>query len=106
MSPRAGLCSRAGVGFTAELARVVIEMPKAGKKNHILKDFFFPVGRKNNAKTGKEFGIVGKKVTIFNAKISPENLICFSFCSARNNSRLRRGGDHVQFQRSIPAVVR
>ena len=40
MSPRAGLCSRAGVGFTAELARVVIEMPKAGKKNHILKDFF------------------------------------------------------------------
>ena len=34
------------------------------------------------------------------------DLICFPFCSAWNNSRLRRGGDHVQFQRSIPAVVR
>ena len=37
-------------------------MPKAGEKNHILGDFFFPRTRKKNAKTGKEFGIEGKKV--------------------------------------------
>ena len=37
------------------------KMPKAGKKNHILGDFFSEVTKKN-AKTGKEFGIEGKKV--------------------------------------------
>ena len=35
-------------------------MPKAGKKNHILGDFFSKAMKKN-AKTGKEFGIEGKK---------------------------------------------
>ena len=35
-------------------------MPKAGKKNHILGDFFSKATKKN-AKTGKEFGIEGKK---------------------------------------------
>ena len=34
-------------------------MPKAGKKNHILGDFFSKATKKN-AKTGKEFGIEGK----------------------------------------------
>ena len=35
-------------------------MPKAGKKNHIFGDFFSEATKKN-AKTGKEFGIEGKK---------------------------------------------
>ena len=35
-------------------------MPKVGKKNHILGDFFFPRERKKR-ETGKEFGIEGKK---------------------------------------------
>ena len=39
-------------------------MPKAGKKNHILGDFFSE-GTKKNAKTGKEFGIEGKKLSVF-----------------------------------------
>ena len=38
-------------------------MPKAGKKNHILGDFFSE-GTKKNAKTGKEFGIEGKKIDL------------------------------------------
>ena len=37
-------------------------MPKAGKKNHIFGDFFSEATKKN-AKTGKEFGIEGKKET-------------------------------------------
>ena len=36
-------------------------MPKAGKKYHIFGDFL-PSGRNKNSKTGKEFGIEGKKV--------------------------------------------
>ena len=39
-------------------------MPKAGKKNHILGDFFSE-GTKKNAKMGKEFGIEGKKLSVF-----------------------------------------
>ena len=35
-------------------------MPKAGKKNHIFGDFFSEATKKT-AKTGKEFGIEGKK---------------------------------------------
>ena len=38
-------------------------MPKAGKKNHIFGDFFSEATKKN-AKTGKEFGIEGKKENI------------------------------------------
>ena len=38
-------------------------MPKSGKKNHILGDFLSEgEGTKKSAKTGKEFGIEGKKV--------------------------------------------
>ena len=44
-------------------------MPKAGKKNHIWGDFFSEATKKN-AKTGKEFGIEGKKViSLFFLKI-------------------------------------
>ena len=39
-------------------------MPKAGKKNHIFGDFFSEATKKN-AKTGKEFGIEGKKMSFF-----------------------------------------
>ena len=40
------------------------KMPKVGKQNHILGDFFSRVDEKN-AKTGKEFGKEGKKVSFF-----------------------------------------
>ena len=44
-------------------------MPKAGKKNHIFGDFFSEATKKN-AKTGKEFGIEGKKVHFTNNMLS------------------------------------